>query len=223
MSSYVYMKVLESAPHRYDRGVRWLSGGRIEAVYDALAAHAAAPGRRVLDVGCGTGGVSLACAARGADVVGIDVNPEMLDIARSRLAALPDDALAGTLELVELGAAEIEDRFASASLDAVVSCLCFSELSPEEQAYVLRTVHDRLRPGGVLALADEVRPAAALGRLWHGLKRAPLAAVTYALTQTTTRPVEGLPGLVAGAGFVDVHEDRGLGGDFAVVTARRAP
>ena len=32
MSSYVFMKVLESTPQRYDRGLRILSRGRIGAI-----------------------------------------------------------------------------------------------------------------------------------------------------------------------------------------------
>lgn len=219
MSSYVYMKVLESAPHRYDRGMRWLSGGRIEAIYEAVADCAATPGGRVLDVGCGTGGVALACAARGAHVTGIDVDPEMLDIARARVDAAGE--LDGRVELRELGAAEIEDAFTPESLDAVVSCLCFSELSPDEQDYALRTALERLRPGGRLVIADEVAPRGVAARWWYRLRRVPLAAVTYALTQTRTRAVDGLATRVAAAGFTDVEERREAGGDFAVVTARR--
>ena len=66
MSSFVWMKVLESAPERYDRGIRMLTRGRIGAVYERIARSVAAPGKRILDVGCGTGGVSFACAAHGA-------------------------------------------------------------------------------------------------------------------------------------------------------------
>ena len=84
MSSFVWMKVLESAPERYDRGIRMLSCGRIEAAYERIAALVAAPGKRILDIGCGTGGVSLACAARGAAVTGIDIDAGMLEVARRK-------------------------------------------------------------------------------------------------------------------------------------------
>lgn len=36
MSSFVWMKVLESAPERYDRGIRVLSRGRIDDVEKRL-------------------------------------------------------------------------------------------------------------------------------------------------------------------------------------------
>jgi 2-polyprenyl-3-methyl-5-hydroxy-6-metoxy-1,4-benzoquinol methylase len=44
-----------------------------------LAAAAAEPGDAVLDLGCGTGQISLPLAAQGAEVVGIDVSPSMAD------------------------------------------------------------------------------------------------------------------------------------------------
>lgn len=90
MSSFVWMNVLESAPVRYDRGIQMLSHGRITGVYERIAELAAAPGKRILDIGCGTGGVTLACAAKGADVVGLDVDSGMLTVARSK--PIPDGA-----------------------------------------------------------------------------------------------------------------------------------
>jgi magnesium-protoporphyrin O-methyltransferase len=44
-------------------------------------------GMRILDAGCGTGLMSAELAARGADVVAIDLSPKLIDIARSRLPA----------------------------------------------------------------------------------------------------------------------------------------
>ncbi|MBM2575506.1 magnesium protoporphyrin IX methyltransferase [Jannaschia sp. Os4] len=42
-------------------------------------------GARVLDAGCGVGGMSALLAARGAEVVGVDVSPNLLAIAARRL------------------------------------------------------------------------------------------------------------------------------------------
>lgn len=214
MSSFVWMKVLESAPARYDRGIQLLSRGRIGEIYERVAARVAAPGKRILDVGCGTGGVSLACAARGATVTGIDIDAGMLEVARSK--AVPP---AGSVEFVELGAAEIEDRFGAESLDAVVSCLAMSELSQPEQDYTLRIAHSRLVPGGHLVIADETRPKSGLRRWSHRVGRWPIVAATYLLTQTTTRPVQGLADRVRAAGFSRVEEERLLGESFVIVSA----
>jgi SAM-dependent methyltransferase len=47
------------------------------------------PGVRWLDVATGTGGVALRAAAAGADAVGVDIAPAMIDVARSKADGLP--------------------------------------------------------------------------------------------------------------------------------------
>ncbi len=214
MSSFVWMKVLESTPERYDRGINLLSRGRIGEVYQRIADIAAAPGMKLLDVGCGTGAVALACASRGADVTAIDIDAGMLEIARNK--EIPRRA---NIQWKQASAAEIEDLFDEHSLDAIVSCLAFSELSEDEQDYALGVARTRLRPGGTLVIADEVDLKGARGAL-HRAVRLPLAAATYVLTQTTTRPVHGLARRVREAGFEDVREERRWGGAFAIVRGK---
>ena len=41
-------------------------------------------GRRVLDAGCGTGALAVEAAARGAEVLAIDLSPTLVDLARER-------------------------------------------------------------------------------------------------------------------------------------------
>ncbi len=219
MSSFVWMKFLESAPERYDLGIRMLTWGRIAEVYERIAALAAAPGKRILDIGCGTGGVSLACAARGATVTGIDLNAGMVEVGRRK--AVPSG---GRADFLQLAAAEIEDRFAAGSLDAVVSCLAFSEMSAEEQSYALAVSRSRLVPGGLLVIADETEPDGVLARLAFLLWRLPAAAVTYLLTQATTQPVRGLVKRVQTAGYSSVVEERlGMGSLIIVRGVNGAP
>jgi demethylmenaquinone methyltransferase/2-methoxy-6-polyprenyl-1,4-benzoquinol methylase len=206
------MKVLESTPERYDRGIRILSHGRIDDVYHRLAESVAAPGKRILDLGCGTGGVSLACAALGAAVVGIDRSAGMLEVAKTK--PIPTG---GEVSWLQSTVAQIEDHFPEAAFDAVVSCLLFSELSPQTRAYALKTSWSRLRPGGEILIADETEPTTALRRLAYQLRRAPRAALAYLLTQTSTGPVSGLADEARAAGFADVVEKRIWHDTFALV------
>jgi magnesium-protoporphyrin O-methyltransferase len=46
-------------------------------------------GLRLLDAGCGTGALALEAAARGADVVAIDLSPQLVALAAERAAAMP--------------------------------------------------------------------------------------------------------------------------------------
>ncbi|KIN75457.1 magnesium protoporphyrin IX methyltransferase [Sulfitobacter guttiformis] len=41
-------------------------------------------GARILDAGCGTGALAFELAARGADVTGVDISPQLVDIANNR-------------------------------------------------------------------------------------------------------------------------------------------
>lgn len=189
-----------------------LSCGRIGEVYARVALlAAAAPGKHVLDIGSGAGGVTLACAARGATVTGIDHNAEMLEVARNKPAPA-----AGRVEFLQLDAAEIEDRFAKSSLDAVVSCLAMSEMSPEEQDYVLRAAFSRLKPGGRIVIADETLPEGGFARLAYRLWRWPLAVATYLLTQTTTQPIRNIGCRLHAAGFTELKEERLWSNSFLI-------
>jgi ubiquinone/menaquinone biosynthesis C-methylase UbiE len=219
MSTYVYMRVLESAPHRYDLGIRLLSLGRIDELYrdvaDAAVAGVVAP--KVLEIGCGTGNLTQALAERGASVTAIDWNPDMLEQARAKLARFGPQA-----EFKEMAAVEIADRFPVRSFDAVASTLTFSEMSPDEQRYVLEKAERLLRQGGRLVIGDEVRPRRWWQRCWHALVRWPLAVLTYVVTQTTTSAVVDLAGLIGSAGFRILVEKRSAAGSLATVVAEKA-
>jgi len=197
MSTAVFMKILESMPRRYDVGIRLLTLGGAGRAYDRLAEHVQA-GQHVLDIGCGTGALTLRAANRGATVKGIDVNARMLEIARQRVE---EAGLADTVELCEMGVAELDGE-AEQSYDAVVSGLCFSELTEGERVYALKEAYRVLKRGGLFLVADEAVPHSVLKRLLHWAIRLPLAVLTYLITQTTTRAVPNLPAQVQAAGFV---------------------
>lgn len=83
MSTYIFMKILESAPKRYDKGTRILTLGKLEEAYHRLISTAE-KGDRVLDIGCGTGTLTLMAAERGAHLRRIDISAEMLQVAKEK-------------------------------------------------------------------------------------------------------------------------------------------
>jgi SAM-dependent methyltransferase len=114
---------------------------------EVAKAMAARPGERVLDLACGTGGVAELLAETGADVVGIDLSPVLVDIARERAAerGLSIDYRVGDCERLDL-----ED----ASFDAVGSSVGIM-FSPDHEATASELARIT-KPGGRLALANWV-------------------------------------------------------------------
>ncbi len=197
MSTYVLMKILESAPNRYDKGIQILTFGRLNKYYDDLISHIK-KGQKVLDIGCGTGALTLKAAQIGAKVKGIDDNSQMLEIAQKRVAAAN---LAQNIQLSEMGVGELESE-ESKSYDAVMSGLCFSEISDDEIVYTLNEVERILKPGGILLIADEVSPKNILKKIINLVIRVPLVIITYLITQTTTNAVKNLLEKIQESGMI---------------------
>jgi demethylmenaquinone methyltransferase/2-methoxy-6-polyprenyl-1,4-benzoquinol methylase len=217
MSSLAFMRWLESAPLRYDIGMRVITLGRVDRLYEAVAAAATREsGSRVLEIGCGTGAVTERLIAGGASVCAIDQNPEMIEQARARLAAVPEESV----RFLERTAAEI-DSLEEGAYDAVVASLCFSEMAPSERAFVLEEALGRLRPGGVLAVADELRPRHPGARVLVGFLRLPQAAAAWLIAGSLSQPIADLPGEISAAGFTLMGEQRWLCGSLGVILAER--
>jgi SAM-dependent methyltransferase len=100
---------------------------------------------RVLEVGVGSGRIAVPVALAGVPVVGVDSSPVMLELARRR--AEPHGV---ELELVEADMRALPDvgRFAL----VIVPFRAFLHLRDDaERLAVLRSLYDRLEPGGTLA------------------------------------------------------------------------
>ncbi len=220
MSSFVLMRLLESAPRRYDIGIRLLSLGHVDKVHSQIAERFAAEGLHVLDVGCGTGSLAIALARRGARVTGIDLSPQMLDMARRKVE---EAGIGDGVTLAQMSAIDLDEAFEDGSFDLITSTLVFSELSDDEQRFVLRQCHRLLAREGRVVIADEKVPPSWPKRLLHMLVRLPLVVVTYALTQTTTRAVRDLESQITAAGFHVEWTDATFLGDFQIVAAVRQP
>lgn len=215
--SFAYMKVLESAPQRYERGMRLLTLGRLEHVRQDIAARVTARSR-VLDIGCGTGALALMLARKGAHVTGIDIAPSMLSQAAQRVC---EGELATRVELRELGAVDLDTAFQSEGFDAVVSTLVFSELSDDEIEYTLAECWRILRPGGQLLIADEVLPNSMLGQIGTFVFRLPFVIAAFVLTQNTTRRVARMEARIARAGFRILETKKYLLGTMKLFVAER--
>ncbi len=220
MFSYIFMKILESRPARYDIGIGVLTGGHAGRVRSEIVATWVRPGMEMLDVGCGTGQLLAEAARAGARVTGIDISEAMLAVTRKRIQA---EALQEKARLYQAGVTELDSLFADNCFDLITATLVFSELPMQERRWALEEFARILKPSGVLVMADEVIPATALKKSIHFLVRLPLAIITYIVAQTGTAAVSDLAGEISQAGFDVMHEKRSLFGSFALIGARKPP
>jgi demethylmenaquinone methyltransferase/2-methoxy-6-polyprenyl-1,4-benzoquinol methylase len=190
------MKLFEATPDRYDKGIRLLTGGQLDNLYDRLTAHIK-EGNRVLDVGCGTGALALRAAKRGAKVKAIDINPGMLDVAKAKARCAH---LSQSIEFIEMGVAELSNE-ADRTYDAVMSGLCLSELTEQELSFTLNEVMRILKPGGLFLVADETRPQSFFKRLIQGFFRSAFKLFVFLVSGMTTRALKNFPSKIEGAGF----------------------
>ena len=105
-----------------------------EAGHDLVELCEPRPGEHVLDLGCGTGELTAALAARGASVTGLDASDEMIATARARHPTLA------------FTAADAQALSFDAAFDAVFSNAALHWI--QDQDAMLDSVHRALRPGG---------------------------------------------------------------------------
>lgn len=110
-------------------------------LFDDLAALGVLrPGRRVLEIGCGTGQATVPLAERGARVTAVELGPELAEVARRNLALFPT---------VTVVTAAFEDwPLPEEPYDLVLAATSFHWLDP---AVRFRRTAAALRPGGALA------------------------------------------------------------------------
>src|SRR5207237_748758 len=126
-------------------GYDLLTGGHDHGAWalrlEALALDAGLSGRRLLDVGCGTGGGLGAMLERGYDVVGVDVSEAMLARAREKLGPLPALRCEDMRRLPRIGAFDLIWSVADA-----VNCLG----DERELVAAFAGWRRNLAPGGVV-------------------------------------------------------------------------
>lgn len=153
-------ELFDKLAFRYDLFNRLVSFG-MDKSWRSKALEQIPQGARVLDVGCGTGDLSLGAAQRAGvlgQVVGLDFSPQMLSVARRRYEA-SGAPLNGHFKLIQKGAEELP--LDEKPFDLVLS------------GFVLRNLYDRidrvlegilrsLKKGGQARLLDFTEPASPL-------------------------------------------------------------
>jgi 2-polyprenyl-3-methyl-5-hydroxy-6-metoxy-1,4-benzoquinol methylase len=206
------------------------SAGLTRVTEALLEAADVSPGAQVVDLGCGTGQISLPMALHGAQVLAVDVSPAMVAQLQSearRRGALSLDGLALPIEELALP---------PGSVDLVVSSYALHHLRDPDKARLVSAVYGWLRPGGRLMVADMMfgRGASSRDRAIIRGKVAALArkgpggwwrivknAVRYAL-RVQERPVsmEAWTAMLTGSGFAQVTA-RTIVAEAGLVAGRR--
>ena len=175
----------------YDPFQRWLRG---EGVMRALVDDAnIGPEQRVLDIGCGTGTLTILVRRlyAQAEVVGLDPDPKAVAIAKRKSEE------AGVAVHFDRGFAD-ELPYPPATFDRVMSSFMFHHLTREEKLDTLRDVHRVLRPGGSFHILD------------FGPPRSPYTSVVTRLLhhgQHLRDNIEGrIPSFMSDSGFAESSE-----------------
>ena len=198
MSTSVFMKILETSPRRYDRGIRIITLGKDLMIKKKIVSEYISEGTYVLDIGVGTGTLAILCAQKGAKVLGFDKSQKMLDIASERVK---EAKLENMITLKEMSVTEMNTHLEENSFDVVLATFVFSELSELEQKFALRESYRVLKPNGKLIIEDEVKPRSFWKRVVHSIIRLPLSIITYAIAQSLTKPLVDIERKMIEAGF----------------------
>lgn len=131
-------------------GHTWVSTGGEKTTKEFLYKLNLEPGKKVLDVGCGTGGGTF-CMARyyGTNVHAVDLSANMIDIAKDRLANENEDMQRKiTFDVVDVTKVEYENE----SYDVIYSRDTILHIADKEALY--RKLYSWLKPGGILFVTD---------------------------------------------------------------------
>jgi ubiquinone/menaquinone biosynthesis C-methylase UbiE len=135
------------------RAVSWDHGagnnpGLVKVVNQVVEQAAATPEEHAVDLGCGSGQVTLALAPKVASILAIDISDKMIRL-------LVDNAEAAGITNVQGRATPVETlEFAPSSIDVIVSNYALHHLRDADKPVLVQRAYGWLRPGGRLVIGD---------------------------------------------------------------------
>ncbi len=124
---------------------------------------------KILDAGCGTGALSIEAAMRGADVIGADLSPKLIEVARKRL---PENLTQGSIELVVGDMSEAQQS----EFDHIVCMDSLIHYNINDVIKTLVRLSSHCRQSIIFTFAPSTLPLQmmhAVGRLFPRSNRAP--------------------------------------------------
>ncbi len=169
-------------------------------------------GEKILEFGFGTGSNLLLVKKQNPniDLVGLDIDPKVKEIAAYKLAKNNIDI---PLKLYDGAVFPYADN----QFDKVYSCLVFHQLDADSKLNCLKEINRVLKPNGTLIIADWGKAANFLMRLTFGLVQ------ILDGFKTTNDNVKGfMPDFITQAGFQNVNISQSINtviGTFSYFTA----
>lgn len=151
------------------------------------------PGMRVLDLGCGTGTLTILIKQTypTAEVVGLDGDQAVLDIGRSKAGQV------GVNITFDHGMA-YQLPYPDNSFDRVLSSLVIHHLTTENKQLTMHEIYRVLRAGGELHVVDFGKPRSIYSKL--------ISLVMRVLEEAADNIHGLLPDMIRSAGFTQVEE-----------------
>jgi 2-polyprenyl-3-methyl-5-hydroxy-6-metoxy-1,4-benzoquinol methylase len=112
--------------------------------------------KRILEIGCGTGSLTVALTEQGAKVTGIDIDEGALSVANDRLKTYGLEVEFGVLNAVE-----ISNTFGANAFDVIIFSACLEHMTIAERLTSLRNAWKMLPTGGLLVVMETPN------RLWY--------------------------------------------------------
>ncbi len=161
-----------------------------DALFRAVTSHLPTQRRRMLDIGCGTGQMTLRIGERFAAITAVDHSDAMMRVAKQLVQAKP--GLAPKMKWVESDAfgfaAACTDRF-----DFICAVGFLHHLSHDDLDEMLGLLRDLLAPGGRLLIAETLQfdPAdePELARWWNAPFRARFKGYSVAIDEPDEEPI----------------------------------